>query len=456
MEFFTLNSNDLDVVKRLDYGYCKPKEILLKTKENCEVKQLSKWSKNNILTTSAFYPSITPYYQTLNADVDLLPFIRVGDTRKYLLKFNNTVFIKKDILDDLSGNIKKVVPGDIVITKGGEYIGEAALVPKYYNDYRICRDLLAIKTESLPFSGEYLCGFFISNHGKNELKRTKSVQGQPHLTLDKVGEIPIPYYGKDFEDEIIELWESFYSLINESSNHLNLSESRINSFLKDKLLGQHINEFFSCSLETKDIVARIDVEFYQRKWSTLVSTLKTSGIEFEKIKVKKQYLSEKDDFELFKYIALADIDERSGTIRRYSELKRHELPSRAKRKIGLNDLLVSSLKGSKEKIALVDMEDENLLASTGFFVVNSDFLNSEVIYALFRSKYYELFIEQMASGAIMSAITNKYFKQIELPIIDDNIQSEIQKDVMAYIEKRNSAFDNLDEIIKRFDEILNT
>jgi type I restriction enzyme S subunit len=135
-------------------------------------------------------------------------------------------------------------------------------------------------------------------------------------------------------------------------------------------------------------------------------------------------------------------------------LKRHELPSRAKRKVELNDLLVSSLKGSKEKIALVDVEGYNLLASTGFFVVTSDYLKPEVIYAILRSKFYELFIEQMATGAIMSAITDKYFKQIELPIIGEEIQCEIQKDIMSYIEKRNSAFDNLDEIKKRFDEVL--
>lgn len=455
MEFFILNRNEIDIVKRLDYGFCKPKDILLKSKDNCEVKQLRNWSKQNVLTTSAFYPSITPYYQMLNADIDLLPFIRVGDTRKYLLKYHDTIFIKREILDDLSKNIRKVIPGDIVITKGGEYIGEAALVPKYYNDYRICRDLLAIRTESLPFSGEYLCGYFISNHGKQELIRTKSVQGQPHLTLDKVGEIPIPYYGRDFEDEIIELWDSFYVLINESNKHLETSENRINEFLKNKLLNECINDFFSTTLESRNVVARIDVEYYQFKWTKLVNELKESGILFEKIKIKKDNLSKKDEFDFFKYIALADIDDRSGTIRRCSELKRHELPSRAKRKCGLNDLLVSSLKGSKEKIALVDMDDENILASTGFFVVTSDFLKPEVIYALFRSKFYELFIEQMASGSIMSAITTKYFEQIELPIIDDNIQLEIKRDIVSYIEKRNLAFDNLEEIIKRFDKVLN-
>ena len=251
------------------------------------------------------------------------------------------------------------------------------------------------------------------------------------------------------------MWDSFYKLIDESNSHLNTSEDRINVFLRKKLLKSHFNEYFTANLKDKDIIARLDVEFYQRKWSTLVAELKDDGLNFEEINIKKKSLARDDYSDDYKYIALADIDDRSGTIRKYSVLKRHELPSRAKRKIEYNDVLISSLKGSKDKIALVDMNDDNLLASTGFFVVSSDFLRPEVIYAIFRSKYYELFIEQMASGAIMSAITDRYFKQIELPIINERIQNDIQKDISSYIEKRNAAFDNLEEIKKQFDTILN-
>lgn len=51
-------------------------------------------------------------------------------------------------------------PGDIVITKGGEYIGEAALVPDYYEEYGTCRDILCINMKESSISGEYLASFF--------------------------------------------------------------------------------------------------------------------------------------------------------------------------------------------------------------------------------------------------------------------------------------------------------
>ena len=49
------------------------------------------------------------------------------------------------------------------------------------------------------------------------------------------------------------------------------------------------------------------------------------------------------------------------------KIKGDQAPSRARRILKENDVIVSSVKGSLEKVALVDKEYDGSLASTGFF-----------------------------------------------------------------------------------------
>lgn len=59
----------------------------------------------------------------------------------------------------------------------------------------------------------------------------------------------------------------------------------------------------------------------------------------------------------------------------------------------------------------------------------------------------------MSSGAIMSSITDKYFKQFLIPDIEQEIQSEIAEEISSYISVRKLAFDELSNAISKFDKM---
>lgn len=65
-----------------------------------------------------------------------IPFIRVSDARNGLLNFKKTVFLSYQLLKDIN-NIKIAKPKDLVITKGGEYIGETTLIPNTLKNMRL-------------------------------------------------------------------------------------------------------------------------------------------------------------------------------------------------------------------------------------------------------------------------------------------------------------------------------
>ena len=86
----------------------------------------------------------------------------------------------------------------------------------------------------------------------------------------------------------------------------------------------------------------------------------------------------------YQYIELANIG-RNGEITDCMVEQGEDLPTRARRKVAAGDVIVSSVEGSLESIALITEEYGNALCSTGFHVVQSDVLNSETLLVLLKA-----------------------------------------------------------------------
>jgi len=127
----------------------------------------------------------------------------------------------------------------------------------------------------------------------------------------------------------------------------------------------------------------------------------------------------------YKYIELSNIDN-TGNIRGYSYEYGKNLPSRARRKIKENDVIVSSVEGSIDKIALVSKEFNDSLCSTGFYVLNSNVMNSETLLVLFKNKTIQQLLKQKCSGTILMGINKIDFLSIHLPIISLPVQKKIK------------------------------
>ena len=126
----------------------------------------------------------------------------------------------------------------------------------------------------------------------------------------------------------------------------------------------------------------------------------------------------------YQYIELSDIG-KMGNITSCTFAAGNELPSRARRKVNTNDVIVSSIEGSLESCAWVTDDYDNALCSTGFYVINSPKINSETLLVLFKSETIQNILKQNCSGTILTAINKMDFLQIPVPLIDDEIQRQI-------------------------------
>jgi restriction endonuclease S subunit len=254
--------------KRLDSEYYK-KEYVKILDAISTVGSESIAEKNIKLDCSAFYPSITGYY---NFEMKGVPFLRVNEIKKGIIKIDsNTAFLPESVLTENSSTIKLAYPDDIIVAKGGNTLAKLAILTDDYPVYALCRDVILLKTSELDKNDKYfLWAFLHSEFGQALLWRTASQTGQPHLTLKAIEKIAIPKYSTTFENKFVSIYKKSVELKKESDNLLRKAES----ILMDELGLKN----WSPTSENIQIVSfknslmgsgRLDAEYYQHKYEEI-------------------------------------------------------------------------------------------------------------------------------------------------------------------------------------------
>jgi len=199
---------------------------------------------------------------------------------------------------------------------------------------------------------------------------------------------------------------------------------------------------------------RLDAEYYQRKYEEYSKLIKSYTNGWEPIQeccviYDRSFIPDKN--KNYKYIELANIGS-TGGIQHVQSYLGNELPSRAKRQVFTNNVLISSIEGSLESCALVTEEYNRNICSTGFHILSSNRINSETLMLLFKSKIIQCLLKQRCSGTILTAINKDELCKIPIPLIDNISQNKIASLVTESFHLRRQS-DYLLEIAKKTVEI---
>ena len=174
---------------------------------------------------------------------------------------------------------------------------------------------------------------------------------------------------------------------------------------------------------------RFDADYFLPKYKAIVDGVKskfnnswdTLG---NLVEVKDSNFMPEPDVE-YKYIELANISKTGEITGCITELGKN-LPTRARRIVNTSDVIISSIEGSLDSIALITDEYNNALCSTGFYVVSPKVINSGTLLALMKSKIGQMQLKRGCSGSILTAIHKTEFLNIILPVlVDEDIESKI-------------------------------
>lgn len=188
----------------------------------------------------------------------------------------------------------------------------------------------------------------------------------------------------------------------------------------------------SCGLN-----GRLDAEYYQPKYSSYIYALKTADTVQTICNLYDKNFIPAENVE-YEYIELANVGN-TGNINNVKKGLGKELPSRARRQVKTGQVIVASVEGSLQSVALITEEYDNALCSSGFYVLDSDILNSETLLVLFKSEPIQALLKQRCSGTILTAITKDELLSLPLPQIDLTLQREIAVKIQESFAQRRKS-----------------
>lgn len=222
---------------------------------------------------SAFYPGVVDIY---SFEGEGIPFIRVNEiTNLGLVSVTGTTaFLPENFLNNNLSTMARCKPGDIVIAKGGNTLAKTGILNDNFSEYATCRDIVILRTDSLSLPMKYYVWAYLqSGYGQNALWQTASQTGQPHLTLDYIKTLKVPLFSNAFYDAIQYCYQESQA-VNENANAkykeaetLLLSALALDTFVPSQE-NTSVKNFSEITAS-----ARLDAEYYQKKYDDLFSTI---------------------------------------------------------------------------------------------------------------------------------------------------------------------------------------
>jgi len=394
-----------------------------------------------------------PFGSSLKSDAYLkegIPFIRISDLNDFIVDESKLIYISKEDHKRLSSSLLKI--GDLILSKVGNTIGVVSIITENIGECNISENNIGIKIPSKISYDEkiFILTFLNSTPGQSQILRCISGNAQPKLNVSDIENIIIPHFSYDYIKIISNIVTNATQLINKSkifysqADHILLTDLNLLNWMP-----KHLLSFVKNYSDTKTI-SRIDAEYFQPMYEEVVKKLfkykKGYGSFNDFVNVKDKNFTPKDNV-VYKYIELANISN-NGNITGFTEEMGKELPTRARRKVNTGDVIVSSIEGSLESIALINGSLNNALCSTGFYVVNSEKLNSETLLLFLKSKAGQLQLKKGCSGTILTAISKDELARIIIPKIDGKIQLEIKSKIKKMYQTK-ALSNNLLDIAKR-------
>jgi restriction endonuclease S subunit len=107
--------------------------------------------------------------------------------------------------------------------------------------------------------------------------------------------------------------------------------------------------------------------------------------------------------------------------------------------VNSGDVIVSSIEGSLNSIALITEKYNNSLCSTGFFVLKSSKINSESLLVFLKSPFGQMQLKKGCSGTILTEISKDELKKIIIPNLPLTIQSLISSKIQTSFSNREKS-----------------
>lgn len=270
---------------------------------------------------------------------------------------------------------------DILMTKDGT-IGKIAYVDHLPEDATVASGVFVIRNDSKLLHTKYLYNFFKSRYFKWLIKGRTEGSVIPHLYQRDFKEMMIPLPSFEEQKAITKILTAF-------DDKIELLQAQ-NKTLETILKVKHEDLFTVCS----------SLDCPKVKVGDYVKT--------NSISINKNY-----NHNSILYMDTGSLT--NGVTESLQEIKLSEAPSRAKRLVKHNDILISTVRPNQKHFGIIKYPINNLVVSTGFCVISCEKIDPHFLYYVLTSNDMTDYLHSIAEG---STSTYPSIKPIDLESVE--------------------------------------
>ncbi len=343
---------------------------------------------------------------------------------------------------------------DVIISTVGT-IGNCAVVDASVLPANSDRHVGIIRISN-GYSPYMLSTFLLSKYGRMQTSRETTGNVQPNLFIYKLKQLLVPFFSDDFQSSVERQVKSAHKKLADAKRLYADAERLLLDSLG--LLGwEPKNEAVSIR-RFSDFTAsgRLDAEYYQPKYDEIEAKIKsykdgymTIGECFEQNRDLNGF--QKD---AYNYIEIGDVDTGIGSVS-YNMVESENLPDNAKIVLKKGDLLVSKVRPYRGAVAIIDFDEDDLIASGAFTVLREKSLyRKEVLQVLLRTSMYKMWLLKWNVGTSYPVIKDDDILNLPIPKIDTGTQNKIAENIRASFALRAESRALLDEAKRRVEEAI--
>lgn len=317
-----------------------------------------------------------------------IPALRSANIREDGITDTDLVFISEASNVLLAKSQTRM--GDVLTVRTG-YPGTSAVVRPHHAGCN-CIDIL-ITTPSADLDSEYLAVWVNSSFGKEQVLRNQGGLAQKHFNVGDMRNLLVARPPIAEQRAIATALSDVDVLLVGLDRLIAKKRDLKQAAMQQLLTGQTRLPGFSGAWEVKRLGDVVDTD--------------------------PEVLSGDTRRELtFKYIALENVDR--GVLRGYSDQQFATAPSRARRKLRLDDVLVSTVRPNLQSHLLFRGEGSDWVCSTGFCVVRCRANVTHPAYVFFHLFAHPVSrqIEALLTGSNYPAINSGDVRTLEIPLPD--------------------------------------
>lgn len=143
---------------------------------------------------------------------------------------------------------------------------------------------------------------------------------------------------------------------------------------------------------------------------------------------------------LFRYVDIGSVDPQNG-IAHYEKITFDKAPSRARRIVKRNDIIISTVRTYLRAITMID-DDADVVVSTGFAIITPLGIDSKYLEYCFKSDWFCDEVMRKSIGIAYPAINASVLMNISIPVPDHDTQFAVAKHLNKECTRIGNSIDN--------------